>query len=187
MCGVEACDKEFSTACKLRDHYELHDPSLRRKFLECRLCDHTEFGPGHMKKHVDREHPEVLFLQEAGPDHWTSVKGNRFEEFKEEVSVLLGEPPEAEQEQEEEEELDLQCNFCAASFNTASSYQDHNKVHQPGRVSFLCSTCNEGFIVESVYRHHTRGHHKPWTRLPSGRSSWKGNVLFYQNVIQVPM
>ena len=59
ICGVAGCDKLCESVYKLKIHYERHDVSLQRERFECVLCPAVEDKVKRMRRHVEKDHPEV--------------------------------------------------------------------------------------------------------------------------------
>ena len=59
ICGVAGCDKLCESVYKLKIHYERHDVSLQRERFECVLCPAVEDKVKKMRRHVEKDHPEV--------------------------------------------------------------------------------------------------------------------------------
>ena len=64
ICGVAGCDKLCESVYKLKIHYERHDVSLQRERFECVLCPAVEDKVKRMRRHVEKDHPEVRAANE---------------------------------------------------------------------------------------------------------------------------
>ena len=151
ICGVPGCDKLCESVYKLKIHYERHDLSLQRDRFECSLCPAVEDKLKKIKRHVEKDHPEVIFLMEAGEDQWRAARSEKWRRFSEDVDAIVesgGGKRRHEEEQEEFETVHMACSHCALTFNTRVSFLDHQKVHQPDLVQFTCDRCREGFVEE---------------------------------------
>ena len=62
---------------------------------------------------------------------------------------------------------------------------DHDKIHQPHQIKFVCQVCQEGFIVESVFKNHMQGHTRPYTYIQSGSIRCNGCSQYFQKLSDV--
>jgi len=190
VCGVSDCGKKFKSAYNLKRHYSKHDDTLRNKFYECNLCPAESYKLDGIKSHVENTHPEVLFLLESGEDQWTLVKCERWEEFSGQSTALIDGSQYVKKESEEEDEEDyeivhLVCNYCSVAFNTRNAYMDHRKIHQSDLIGYTCKDCQEGFIVERVFKNHVRGHKKPYTSMKFGSIRCNGCSQYFKKKAEV--
>ena len=91
ICGVPECGKEFKSAYNLKRHYAKHDDTLRSNTYDCNICFQRLHRLDRIKMHVERIHPEVLFLLESGEEQWKLVKCERWEGFSEGENALVEE------------------------------------------------------------------------------------------------
>ena len=188
ICGVAGCEKLCESVYKLKIHYERHDVSLQRERFECNLCSYVDDRIKRMRKHIEKDHPEVLFLMEAGEDQWRAVKSEKWKRFSDDVDSIVeaeGGKRRHEEEQEEFETIHMQCNYCVQTFNTRVAYVDHQKVHQPHLVQYTCEKCREGFVVEKVYLSHIRGHRSPYTSTKMGSFRCNGCCQYFKKLTEV--
>ena len=188
ICGVSGCDKLCESVYKLKIHYERHDVSLQRERFECNLCPIVENKLKKIKRHVEREHPEVIFLMEAGEEQWRLVRSEKWKQFSDEADSIVesaGGKRRHEEEQEEFETVHMACSHCGLTFNTQVSYLDHQKVHQPDLVQFTCDRCQEGFVEEKVYLAHLRGHRAPYTSTKLGSFRCNGCCQYFKKLTEV--
>ena len=188
ICGVPGCDKLCESVYKLKIHYERHDVSLQRERYECSLCPVVENKLKKIKRHIEKDHPEVIFLMEAGEDQWRLVRSETWRKFSDEADSIVesgGGKRRHEEEQEEFETVHMACSHCGLTFNTQVSYLDHQKVHHPDLVQFTCDRCREGFVEEKVYLAHLRGHRSPYTSTKLGSFRCNGCCQYFKKLTEV--
>ena len=188
ICGVPGCDKLCESVYKLKIHYERHDVSLQRERFECSLCSMVENKLKKIKRHIEKDHPEVIFLMEAGEEQWRLVRSEKWRKFSDEADTIVetgGGKRRHEEEQEEFETVHMACSHCGLTFNTQVSYLDHQKVHQPDLVQFTCDRCREGFVEEKVYLAHLRGHRSPYTSTKLGSFRCNGCCQYFKKLTEV--
>ena len=188
ICGVPDCRKNFKSAYKLKQHYGKHDDTLRKNSYECNLCEQRSHRTDRIKIHVEKMHPEVMFLLESGEEQWKTVKCERWEAFSEEANSLIEESQEHKHEtfdEEEYETIHVLCTYCSLTFNTKNAYLDHDKMHHPNLINFTCDVCQEGFIVESVFINHVKGHKSPYTSMKYGSIRCNGCSQYFQKLTDV--
>ena len=185
ICGVPGCDKLCESVYKLKIHYERHDVSLQRERFECNLCPIVENKLKKIKKHVEREHPEVIFLMEAGEEQWRLVRSEKWKQFSDEADSIVESAGGKRRHEEEFETVHMACSPCGLTFNTQVSYLDHQKVHQPDLVQFTCDRCQEGFVEEKVYLAHLRGHRAPYTSTKLGSFRCNGCCQYFKKLTEV--
>jgi len=171
VCGITQCAKKFKSAESLKHHYAKHDDSLRSNRYECNFCIEKAYHLDAIRSHIEIIHPELLDSPESEIEFWRVSKGERFEEFSEQVNAVMEENQHFKEEVTEPEDYEMIhaiCTHCSLTFNTKNAYLDHDKVHQPDLVNFKCKTCQEGFIVKSVFINHVKGHKIPYTAMKCG-------------------
>jgi len=102
-----------------------------------------------------------------------------------EDSQYLKKETQMEEEEEDYEIVHLVCNYCSVSFNTRVAYLDHEKIHQPDLIIYTCQDCEEGFIVESAFKNHTRGHKNPYTNMTFGSFRCNGCSQYFKKKADV--
>ena len=183
VCGVRQCAEEFKCAHNLKQHYLKHDDTLRKNVYECNLCPETLHSLNRMKYHIEKLHPEVNSLLESGEEQWKLVKCQRWEEFSEHIDALIQENQYLKEDTLEAEDYEMihaVCSHCSLTFNTQPSFLDHEKMHQPSLVSYTCQLCQEGFIVESVFINHVKGHTNPYKCMKFGSIRCNGCSQYFE-------
>lgn len=173
-CGVQSCGKIIiGPSYDLRRHYGKHDPSIGADAFECNLCAFTTWTKKRISGHMKEQHEDVLFLEATGKEHYKRIKSEGWLTFENGVKKILEKNPfHAGRDWREQLGYEIrennECNVCSEIFNTKSSYEDHEKVHQPNLIAFNCPVCDAGFVVESVFKNHIRAHSVLYDRLKQG-------------------
>ena len=88
-------------------------------------------------------------------------------------------------EPEDYEIIHAMCTNCSLTFNTQNAYLDHGKIHQPNLINYKCDVCQEGFIIESVFINHVKGHKSPYSSMKFGSIRCNGCSQYFQKLTDV--
>lgn len=188
ICGVKGCGKLCESVYKLKVHYERHDTTLQREKYECVHCNFVEDKVKKIRSHVEKQHPELIYLVETGEDQWRNVKNEKWKRFSDGVDAIVESQSgrrRLEEDQHEFESVHMKCDHCPLVFNTGLAHRDHQKVHQPHLIRFHCEKCGEGFIEETVYLSHIRGHRSPYSSTKMGSFKCNGCCQYYKKLADV--
>ena len=194
-CGIDGCEHSSKTVYELKKHYGKHDLTLKNESLECNLCSYMSWSKPQMEAHQKEEHPEVGFLADSGESQFTTVTGERWEEFSDAVNEIVADNPNHEgsysgghrkmKESKNLQTINQRCVYCEEMFNDRDALEDHRKIHEPSLIAFTCEKCQEGFAVQSVFDNHTRSHTVLYDTLAQGVIRCNGCSLRFESIKEV--